>query len=260
MALPAGGAGGRSVAEVGSCPAPPSPGGAPLHLRVRPRPLTVQRARDSLLPRALAPLVPGAVARGPRADRAGRPLLYLTVDDGPDPKGTPRWLDGLARHDAHAVFFLSGPRAERHPALVRRIVDAGHRVGNHGWAHVSAWRARPSSVRAGMERAERVLEDLAGGAVRDVRPPYGRVTPDLVRWCRAGRRLVLWDLMPGDYLAGRSAEALAAETVALARAGSVAVLHDGAPAGRAVAALDLAAPRLARAGWRFPALPPRPAP
>ena len=225
--------------------------------------MLVQRTRDSLLPRALGRAVPGAVVRGPRRDGAGRACLHLTVDDGPDPEGTPRWLDALARHDARAVFFLSGPHAERHPGTVRRIVEAGHRVGNHGWDHVSAWRTSPARVRAGFERAERLLEDLAGRAVRDVRPPYGRVTPGLVRWCRAergraGRRLVLWDLLPGDYLAARPAEALAAETVALARPGSVAVFHDGAPAARAVAALDLALPTLARAGWRFPALPPAP--
>ena len=225
--------------------------------------MTLHRTRDSLLPRALGPLVPGAVGRGPGRDRAGWPLLYLTVDDGPDPEGTPRWLDALARHDAHAVFFLSGPSAKRHPGTVRRIVAAGHRVGNHGWDHVSAWRARPAAVRAGLERAERLLEDLTGGAVRDVRPPYGRVTPGLIRWCRtrgAGRRLVLWDLLPGDYLADRTPAALAAETVALARPGGVAVFHDGAPAAWACAALDLALPRLARAGWRFPALPPASAP
>ena len=206
----------------------------------------------------LGPAVPGAVTRGVRRDRAGRPLLYLTVDDGPDAEGTPRWLDALAAHGAHAVFFLSGPPAARHPALVGRIVAAGHRVGNHGWEHVSAWRAAPGRVRAGFERAERLLEDLTGGAVRDVRPPYGRVTPGLVRWCRAGRRLVLWDLMPGDYLPSRSPDALAADVLALARPGGVAAFHDGAPAGRAVTALGRALPALARAGWRFPALPAPP--
>lgn len=219
--------------------------------------MPLQRTRDSLLPRALGPLVPGAVVRGPQRD-GGRPLLYLTVDDGPDPEGTPCWLDTLDRHGARAVFFLSAPNAERHPALVRRIVEAGHRVGNHGGDHVSAWRTRPARIRAGLAWAESVLEDLTGGAVRDVRPPYGRVTPGLIRWCRAGRRLVLWDLLPGDYLKARAPSVLAAETVALARPGSIAVFHDGPPAARATAAVDLALPRLATAGWRFPTLPPRP--
>lgn len=209
------------------------------------------RLRDSVAPRLLGPLVGGTV-RGPaRAD--GRPALYLTIDDGPDPEGTPRWLDALARHDARAVFFLSAPRAEARPDLVRAIAEAGHRVGNHGDAHLSAWRA-PRAVVAGLARAERVLAELTDGPVSDVRPPYGRVTPGVLRWSRT-RRLVLWDTMPGDFLPSRSPEQLARELLTLARPGSIVVWHDGPPTRRATAALDLALPPLAAAGWRFPALP-----
>jgi len=211
------------------------------------------RLRDSRLPRVLGPLVGATICGEPHPD--GRPALYLTVDDGPDPEGTPRWLGALDRHDARAVFFLSAPQAETRPDLVRAITEAGHRVGNHGDAHRSAWRA-PRTIVAGLARAERVLEDMTGGPVRDVRPPYGRVTPGMLRWIRGGRRLVLWDTMPGDFLPRRSPDRLAKEIAALARPGAVVVLHDGPPAARAVAALDLALPRLHAAGWRFPALPP----
>ena len=218
--------------------------------------MTIQRLRDTLLPRVVGPLVPGAVVRGPTHDAEGRPLLYLTIDDGPDTDGTPRWLDALDGHDARAVFFLSAPEAEARPDLVRQMLAAGHRVGSHGDTHVSVWRTRPSAVRTGFDRAEQVLEIIVEGPVQDVRPPYGRVTPGLVRWAHSGgRRLVLWDVMPGDFVPGRSADALAREVVTCARPGSVVVLHDGPPAARAVAALDLALPRLAAAGWRFPALP-----
>ena len=218
--------------------------------------MAVQRWRDTILARTLGARVPGAVTRGPGHDADRRPLLYLTVDDGPDADGTPRWIDALDRHDAHAVGFFSADRAAAHRPLVRQWVAAGHRVGNHGERHESAWTTRPRAMRASMTRAERVLTEIAREPVRDVRPPYGRVTPGLVRWCRNGRRLVLWDTMPGDYLAARAPEALAADLVRDARPGSVVVLHDGPPAARAVAALDLALPRLAAAGWRFPALPP----
>ena len=154
------------------------------------------------------------------------------------------------------MFFLSAGRARARPDLVRAIVRAGHRVGNHGDAHRSAWRTRPSRTRAAFTRAEADLERLTGRQVRDVRPPYGRVTPGLVRWARrGGRRIVLWDVMPGDFDARLSPERLADEIIGLARRGSILVLHDGPAAARAVAALDLALPRLAAAGWRFPALP-----
>ena len=216
--------------------------------------------RDTHGVRALGPLVPGALLRGPRHDADGRPLLYVTLDDGPDPDGTPRLLDALAAHGASAVAFLSAGPAVARPDLARAWAADGHRVGNHGGTHRSAWTVGPRAAVAEMARAEAALTDLVGLEVPDVRPPYGRVTPGLVRWARtAGRRLVLWDVMPGDYLPSVPAAALADRVVRLARPGSVVVLHDGPPAARAAAALRLALPRLADAGWRFPALPPAPA-
>jgi peptidoglycan/xylan/chitin deacetylase (PgdA/CDA1 family) len=58
--------------------------------------------------------------------------VALTVDDGPDAAGTPAILDALARHGAHATFFLLGDRVQGREALVRRIVAAGSEIGNHG--------------------------------------------------------------------------------------------------------------------------------
>lgn len=200
--------------------------------------------------------MPGAIVRGPDQDARCRPCLHLTVDDGPDPAGTPLWLTALDRHAAQAVFFLSADRARQHPDWVRAIIEAGHRVGNHGDAHRSAWRMMPAQTIASFERAQADLGRLAGTPVRDVRPPYGRVTPGLARWAqRNGRRLVLWDVMPGDFDSRQSPEHLADEIVRLARRGSIVTLHDGPPAERAVAALDIALPKLAAAGWRFPVLP-----
>ena len=207
--------------------------------------------RDTLAPRALVPLLPGVAGRGPRRHADGRERLYLTLDDGPDPDGTPRLLDALARHGAQATMFLSGPAARAHPALVRDIVAAGHTVGSHGWAHRSAWRW--GADLDGHDRAQALLEDLTGAPLVGVRPPYGRVTPALLRWAhRRGLPVVLWDLMPGDFLASATAEGVAAALRRYRRPGGIAVLHDGAPAARAAAALDLALP--AMPGVAFPAL------
>lgn len=217
--------------------------------------------RDTLQPRALARATarawPDVLWRGPQRAPGGAPALYLTVDDGPDPDGTPRWLDALADLGAGALFFVSGAPAARHPALVRALAEAGHRVGSHGGAHDSAWRMRPSRHVADVARAVAALEDTLGARVADVRPPYGRLTPALVRWAReTGRRVVLWDTLPGDYLSGATAPQVAAEVLRRARPGAVVVLHDGRPAAVATEALRVALPRLARAGWAFPVLPP----
>jgi len=215
--------------------------------------------RDTLLPRALARATarawPDVLWRGPAHTPDGHPALYLTVDDGPDADGTPLWRRTLDAAGARALVFLSGPAADARPDLVRALAADGHRVGSHGGAHVSAWRTRGTVGQ--MARAVDALEQTLGAAVTDVRPPYGRVTPALVRWARAtGRRVVLWDTMPGDFLASTTADGVAAEIVRRARPGAVVVLHDGRPARVATGALAVALPRLARAGWRFPALPP----
>src|SRR5260370_16308127 len=70
-----------------------------------------------------------------RGDPAGTPRVALTFDDGPHPEATPRVLDALARAGVPATFFLVGEHAQRWPALVRRIRDEGHLIGNHSFAH-----------------------------------------------------------------------------------------------------------------------------
>ncbi len=62
--------------------------------------------------------------------------MALTFDDGPHRTRTPQVLDLLAEKDLHATFFLTGfaIRASTYH-LVRRMVDEGHTVANHGWRH-----------------------------------------------------------------------------------------------------------------------------
>lgn len=61
--------------------------------------------------------------------------LVLTFDDGPDPTWTPKVLDVLKKHHAHAVFFVTGTMTSRYPELVKRMVEEGHEVGLHTFNH-----------------------------------------------------------------------------------------------------------------------------
>jgi peptidoglycan-N-acetylglucosamine deacetylase len=63
--------------------------------------------------------------------RTRAPLVALTFDDGPHPTQTPRILEILRAHNAHATFFLIGNRAARHPEIVAAIRADGHEIGNH---------------------------------------------------------------------------------------------------------------------------------
>jgi polysaccharide deacetylase family protein (PEP-CTERM system associated) len=80
----------------------------------------------------------------------------------------------LALFDAggvKATFFTLGWVAERYPALIRRIADAGHEVASHGWDHKRVFTMTPDEFRADLTRARAVLEDTGGSAVTGYRAP-----------------------------------------------------------------------------------------
>ena len=213
------------------------------------------------VPRLAAPFFRDVTWRGPSHSADGGPCLYLTFDDGPHPESTPLLLDYLSEAETPAMFFFLGSQAEQFPELVRATLEAGHRVGSHGWTHRSAWRTPKDETLGDFERAEALLDDLAGHPIRDVRPPYGRFTPALRRWCKEGRRrLVLWDLMPGDFLTSlpsheKLVDRIAGRIVSKIKPGSIVVLHEGALSHKVVLpALDRVLPLLQAKGWTAGAL------
>src|SRR5208283_3085121 len=85
---------------------------------------------------AYAALWPGSQIFGWMLIAARQPDdLALTFDDGPNPVWTPRLLDILAAHSVRATFFMLGRFVQSEPALVRRVSEEGHLIGNHSWNH-----------------------------------------------------------------------------------------------------------------------------
>ena len=140
--------------------------------------------------------------------------LALTFDDGPNPAWTPRLLDILAEHSVHATFFLVGKFAKAEPALVKRISDAGHLIGNHSWNHPNLARTAESQVRGELLTTSDILQQISGKAVRFFRPPYGARRPAVLRIARElGLTLVTWNAMTNDW-AEPSADRIAASLMA----------------------------------------------
>ncbi|MFJ3673473.1 glycosyltransferase [Streptomyces sp. NPDC090106] len=133
-------------------------------------------------PPAAADRVPEKILKGgPVIDtRGGRTeslrlrdhRLVLTFDDGPDPTWTPRVLDVLAEHHAHAVFFVTGTMASRYPDLIRRIVAEGHEIGLHTFNHPDL--SQQSKKRIDWELSQNQLAITGAAGIRTslFRPPY----------------------------------------------------------------------------------------
>ncbi|MEV7067532.1 bifunctional polysaccharide deacetylase/glycosyltransferase family 2 protein [Streptomyces collinus] len=98
--------------------------------------------------------------------------LVLTFDDGPDPMWTPKVLDVLKKHDARAVFFITGTMASRHPDLVQRMVDEGHEIGLHTFNHPDLSLQTKSRVDWELSQNQLALAGAAGIRTSLFRPPY----------------------------------------------------------------------------------------
>ncbi len=82
-----------------------------------------------------------------------------------------RILDLFARHDVTATFFTLGCVAQRHPAMMRRIADAGHELASHGWDHKRVFRMDAGVFRADLARTRAAIEDAGGKPVIGYRAP-----------------------------------------------------------------------------------------
>ena len=80
-------------------------------------------------------------------------------------------LDLFAEAGVKATFFTLGWVAERHPALVRRIVEAGHEIASHGWDHQRVFTLGEAAFRADLRRAHAAIASAAGVEPRGYRAP-----------------------------------------------------------------------------------------
>lgn len=77
----------------------------------------------------------------------------------------------FAESGVQATFFTLGWVAHRYPALIRRIVDAGHEIASHGWDHQRVFTMDAGLFRADLARARAAIEDAAGQRVTGYRAP-----------------------------------------------------------------------------------------
>jgi peptidoglycan/xylan/chitin deacetylase (PgdA/CDA1 family) len=154
------------------------------------------------------------------------PYVYLSFDDGPDPAYTSRLLDILAACDIHASFFVVGLQCRRHPELLRRIVNEGHTLGNHGFSHLHPWAISADRSRQEVRLGFEIIEDICGRPPRFFRPPYGHLRkPMLDEAWALDSRTVLWSRSAMDWGIFGKPSAVARRLGKTER-GDILLLHD----------------------------------
>jgi peptidoglycan/xylan/chitin deacetylase (PgdA/CDA1 family) len=153
--------------------------------------------------------------------------VWLTFDDGPDPEYTSELLNVLRAKNVKATFFVIGEKAERHPDLLRRIVEEGHSLGNHTYRHEPIDRLSAYDVLKEVQRTSDVLRQILGKAPCRFRPPHGKLSLLAIQklWS-SGQQIVLWNSDSKDYLATSEDEILDRFRKYPCEAGDIVLWHD----------------------------------
>ena len=152
---------------------------------------------------------------------------YLTFDDGPDPRWTPRVLEVLAQAEVQATFFVIGRLAERSAGLLREIRAAGHVIGNHAFSHRHPWTLTRARARSEVRCGADAIAQAIGERPRWFRPPHGRLGAYLAEAAREeGQRVALWSVSAVDWGPLATADRIHSRLRAV-RAGDIVLMHDG---------------------------------
>lgn len=89
---------------------------------------------------------------------------------------TCKLLELLSRYHTRATFFVLGWVAERHPGLIKQIIECGHEIASHGYAHELVTAQTPELFRADVRKAKQLLEDLTGQPIQGYRAPGFTIT------------------------------------------------------------------------------------
>ncbi|MFN6378709.1 MAG: polysaccharide deacetylase family protein [Flavobacteriales bacterium] len=176
--------------------------------------------------------------------------VFLTFDDGPTPQITERTLDLLAKHNAKATFFCLGKNVDAHPEIFERIIQEGHTIGNHTHDHLNGRKTSHFAYLRNIAKAEKTF------ASSYFRPPYGKITRAQIAALKSKYRIVMWDIITGDFDPKLSAAKVLKNVVDNVQPGSIIVFHDSIKAApRMLPALEETLLILKHRGYKCSPLP-----
>lgn len=126
-------------------------------------------------------------------------VVALTFDDGPT-KNVDEILPLLEQYHVKATFFLIGNDIEKHPEEAKKIVSAGHQIGNHTYSHDRMVLKSPSYIKNEIEKTDEYIREVGYKGEIDFRPPYGKKMIGLPYYLnKVHKETITWNIEPDTY-------------------------------------------------------------
>ena len=146
--------------------------------------------------------------------------LYLTFDDGPIPEITPWILDCLKKYNIKGTFFCVGENIEKHPTIFSRIIEEGHRIGNHTFNHLKGWDTDTITYVDNVYKCNLLTKSNL------FRPPYARAKKNQLKRLEKDFQFIYWDVLSGDFDINLAPEKCLENVLNYTKNGSIIVFHD----------------------------------
>ena len=189
-------------------------------------------------------------------------VLYLTFDDGPHPTATPFVLDELKKYNAKATFFCIGKNVVEYIDVYKRILDEGHKIGNHTFNHLNGWKVSNEKYFENIFEAAKYIDSNL------FRPPYGRVNKFQIKLLQGEQKIsneektynqsfkiIMWSVLSGDFDPKLSPAKCFENVLLNSKPGSIIVFHDSTKAWEKMSfALPKILEHFSKEGYEFAAL------
>ncbi len=167
-------------------------------------------------PKFIQNLFPNFIWKVPSNEK----VIYLTFDDGPIPEVTPWVLKTLKNFKAKATFFCVGQNVKKFPEAFQDILAHGHSVGNHTYNHLNGWATDNIPYFHNIRHCANLVKSSL------FRPPYGRLMPKQAQFLQRHYRIIMWDVLSGDFDPKITQEQCLNNVKIKTKPGSIVVFHD----------------------------------
>lgn len=153
--------------------------------------------------------------------------IALTFDDGPNQEFTPKFLELLAQYNAKATFFCIGKNVEKYPDIVKKIIENGHEIGNHSYAHSNNYGfLSAKKIVLDLKKTQQLIKAETGKKNAIFRPPFGVTNPNIAKAMKQlNLQSIGWSIRSLDTVA-KKPEKVFQKIKKNLKNGDVILLHD----------------------------------
>jgi len=123
--------------------------------------------------------------------------IFLTFDDGPSEKFTPKILETLKEKNIKATFFVCGKNVQRCPEVLKETVKEGHKIGIHSFSHKRSFLI---NYKKEIEKTEEIIFKTVGIKTNLFRAPWGICPFYIKKYLREKNYLeIFWTIDSKDW-------------------------------------------------------------